>query len=35
MKKLIALLGILVVLGGVVGCTCHAPEQGNYKGESR
>jgi len=31
MKKLIAVLGVLVMLGAVAGCSCHAPEQ-TYKG---
>lgn len=34
MKKLIAILGVLVMLGTVAGCSCHAPET-NYKGETR
>lgn len=34
MKKLIAVLGVIVMLGMVAGCSCHAPE-GNYKGEVR
>ena len=35
MKKLIAMVGILMVLGGIVGCTCHSPEPMSYKGETR
>lgn len=35
MKKLIAVFGVLFLLGGVVGCACHAPEPVSYKGETR
>jgi|GEM_PF-3886311 len=35
MKKLIAMLGVLVMLGGIVSCTCQAPQPMNYKGETR
>jgi predicted small lipoprotein YifL len=35
MKKLIAVLGVLVMLGTIAGCACHAPEQMSYKGENR
>ncbi len=34
MKKLIAVLGVLVMLGTIAACSCHAPEQ-MYKGETR
>jgi hypothetical protein len=34
MKKLLAVLGVIIMLGTVAGCACHAPEA-NYKGETR
>jgi len=34
MKKLIAIVSVIVMLGTIAGCACHAPE-GNYKGETR
>ncbi len=35
MKKLIAVLGVLVVLGTIAGCSCPGPQQHvSYKGET-
>ena len=33
MRKLIAVLGVLMMLGSVAGCYCHPQEPVMYKGE--
>lgn len=34
MKKLITMLGIIVVLGTAVACSCPGPQPVSYKGET-
>jgi hypothetical protein len=35
MKKLIAVLGVVVMLGMVAACSCPGPQPMSYKGETR